>query len=60
MVGRLLIVPRFVTQYSNAGQSLLVCEARVAMARGNIRQRSKKNKDSYIVYIYLGVDPVTG
>ena len=30
------------------------------MARGHIRQRSKKNKDSYTVYIYLGVDPVTG
>ena len=30
------------------------------MARGHIRQRSKKNKDSYTVYIYLGVDQVTG
>ena len=30
------------------------------MARGHIRQRSKKNKDSQTVYIYLGVDPVTG
>ena len=30
------------------------------MARGHIRQRSKKNKDSHTVYIYLGVDPVTG
>ena len=30
------------------------------MARGHIRQRSKKNKDSHTVYVYLGVDPVTG
>ena len=30
------------------------------MAEGHIRQRSRKNKDSYTVYIYLGVDPVTG
>ena len=30
------------------------------MARGHIRQRSKKNKDSYTIYIYLGVDPVSG
>ena len=30
------------------------------MARGHIRQRSKKNKDSHTVYIYLGVDPITG
>ena len=30
------------------------------MARGHIRQRSKKSKDSYTVYIYLGVDPATG
>ena len=30
------------------------------MARGHIRQRSKKNKDSWTVYVYQGVDPVTG
>ena len=30
------------------------------MARGHIRQRSKKNKDFYTVYVYLGVDPITG
>ena len=30
------------------------------MARGHIRQRSTKNKDSHTIYIYLGVDALTG
>lgn len=30
------------------------------MQRGSIRQRSKVRKDSWIVQIYLGVDPTSG
>ena len=30
------------------------------MARGHIRQRSTKNKDSWTIYFYRGIHPVTG
>ena len=30
------------------------------MARGHIRQRSQKNRDSWTIYLYRGEDPVSG
>ena len=30
------------------------------MARGHLRQRSTKNRDSWTLYLYRGEDPVSG